>query len=586
MAITIFQSCKKRKRVPNIFNINNFATQTSSLGFHGPFRENIRLFLREYAETEDYKVQNNPIWCTLLLSESNGVVFPLYTLEESIKQSSHPFCNLCRCVGWSHHFVCKRRYHFIIPQHEKWIKPLNMDTLEHCDHILHGVVHCNGFGHLLSISGSKDGSNYLCEEQIMNLFDHLCTILHTQKISVHDVLVKRCMDLRLLHCVTYGCSWFGKWDYKFCHGSFGVTEHKYNRAIQILSSLELKRIIHDFGNTGRGRVIGKIIHLYMNASDTQLITISDLLQWGVQRLEQAAKAIFTTLEQRNASINSKAKISRRELRDEARKKIGDTGLLDFMIKHIHKIILDNRIVHRKINPATKLAEFSLEDDANGEVIQTRTEPEYHTSTLMPGQDVYADVLTLYKNVLLGYPESHTVSLAARAILDCKNFAKEWQFKESEDDNLMRLKCRVSPSYNELATQLTRPLPPAELIVAPKDVTVDELKLIVECSLRDTYCMMEKVVVKEIKMGQNQVFWGAGDVWVRGWGLDLDTELRFEGGADDWTVDCVCGAKDDDGERMVACDICQVWQHTRCNSIADNEVVPSVFKCRACTAAVA
>lgn len=456
---------------------------------------------------------------------------------------------------------------------------------------------------------------------------------------MHDVLVKRCMDLRLLHCVTYGCSWFGKWDYKFCHGSFGVTEHKYNRAIQILSSLELKRIIHDFGNTSRGRVIGKIIHLYMNASDTQLITISDLLQfllslaskptiqrktalalaalspnnstkttnddkipvefdsltsltensncrWGVQRLEQAAKAIFTTLEQRNASINSKAKISRRELRDEARKKIGDTGLLDFMIKHIHKIILDNRIVHRKINPATKLAEFALEDDANGEVIQTRTEPEYHIPTLMPGQDVYADVLTLYKNVLLGYPESHTVSLAARAILDCKNFAKEWQFKESEDDNLMRLKCRVSPSYNELATQLTRPLPPAELIVAPKDVTVDELKLIVECSLRDTYYMMEKVVVKEIKMGQNQVFWGAGDVWVRGWGLDLDTELRFEGGADDWTVDCVCGAKDDDGERMVACDICQVWQHTRCNSIADNEAVPSVFKCRACTAAVA
>ncbi|KAK9226538.1 hypothetical protein WN943_011586 [Citrus x changshan-huyou] len=409
-----------------------------------------------------------------------------------------------------------------------------MDTLEHCDHILHGVVHCNGFGHLLSISGSKDGSNYLCEQQIMNLFDRLCTILHTQKISVHDVLVKRCMDLRLLHCVTYGCSWFGKWDYKFCHGSFGVTEHK----------------------------------------------------WGVQRLEQAAKAIFTTLEQRNASTNSKAKISRRELRDEARKKIGDTGLLDFMIKHIHKIILDNRIVHRKINPATKLAEFALEDDANGEVIQTRTEPEYHIPTLMPGQDVYADVLTLYKNVLLGYPESHTVSLAARAILDCKNFAKEWQFKESEDDNLMRLKCRVSPSYNELATELTRPLPPAELIVAPKDVTVDELKLIVECSLRDTYCMMEKVVVKEIKMGQNQVFWGAGDVWVRGWGLDLDTELRFEGGADDWTVDCVCGAKDDDGERMVACDICQVWQHTRCNSIADNEAVPSVFKCRACTAAVA
>lgn len=27
--------------------------------------------------------------------------------------------------------------------------------------------------------------------------------------------------------------------------------------------------------------------------------------------------------------------------------------------------------------------------------------------------------------------------------------------------------------------------------------------------------------------------------------------------------CTCGVKDDDGERMIACDICQTWMHTRC-----------------------
>ena len=30
------------------------------------------------------------------------------------------------------------------------------------------------------------------------------------------------------------------------------------------------------------------------------------------------------------------------------------------------------------------------------------------------------------------------------------------------------------------------------------------------------------------------------VWVRGCGLDLDMKLRYQGGADDWTVDCGCG----------------------------------------------
>ncbi|GAB2236455.1 hypothetical protein Droror1_Dr00028099 [Drosera rotundifolia] len=43
-----------------------------------------------------------------------------------------------------------------------------------------------------------------------------------------------------------------------------------------------------------------------------------------------------------------------------------------------------------------------------------------------------------------------------------------------------------------------------------------------------------------------------------------------GGVDNWTVRCKCGSGDDDGERMVACDI---WQHTRSSGLGDNETVP-------------
>lgn len=42
-------------------------------------------------------------------------------------------------------------------------------------------------------------------------------------------------------------------------------------------------------------------------------------------------------------------------------------------------------------------------------------------------------------------------------------------------------------------------------------------------------------------------------------------------------------QDDDGERMIACDVCGVWSHTRCNDIADELDEPPAFVCRECAA---
>jgi hypothetical protein len=42
--------------------------------------------------------------------------------------------------------------------------------------------------------------------------------------------------------------------------------------------------------------------------------------------------------------------------------------------------------------------------------------------------------------------------------------------------------------------------------------------------------------------------------------------------------------DDDGERMVACDACGVWKHTRCEGVADDAPAPSAFVCGQCVAA--
>jgi hypothetical protein len=45
----------------------------------------------------------------------------------------------------------------------------------------------------------------------------------------------------------------------------------------------------------------------------------------------------------------------------------------------------------------------------------------------------------------------------------------------------------------------------------------------------------------------------------------------------------CGTTDDDGERMVACDVCGIWKHTRCCGIPDDDNEPETFKCSGCIA---
>ncbi len=61
-------------------------------------------------------------------------------------------------------------------------------------------------------------------------------------------------------------------------------------------------------------------------------------------------------------------------------------------------------------------------------------------------------------------------------------------------------------------------------------------------------------------------------------------LRTAGGPEDWLVACSCGVRDDDGERMAACDGCGAWAHTRCAGVRDEDPVPPLFLCAACTAA--
>ncbi|TYZ60877.1 hypothetical protein PybrP1_001449 [[Pythium] brassicae (nom. inval.)] len=57
--------------------------------------------------------------------------------------------------------------------------------------------------------------------------------------------------------------------------------------------------------------------------------------------------------------------------------------------------------------------------------------------------------------------------------------------------------------------------------------------------------------------------------------------------DEWYFECVCGVKGanlDDGNPMIECDRCHVWQHTLCNGVLDGDAAQKNYECSKCRSA--
>ncbi|KAE8697186.1 Detected protein of unknown function [Hibiscus syriacus] len=377
----------------------------------------------------------------------------------------------------------------------------------------------------------------------------------------------------------------------------GVLEENYDKAIEILSSKKLDKIIQDFSDRAQRRQIKCMVQHYRDLSESQLVTIRDLFKfmltiksrcalqkklvagttapsasvqknsislslhkdnskekysrckkftnviahmdsrWPAKRLEFAAEVIVDALKEHKSEVGHGG-MTRQDLRDAARMHIGDTGLLDYGLKSMNNVIVGCHIVRRGIN-STRVLEYTI-DDIDNPVKESEEKGEMHQKPLLdvspapiPGTDVYNDVVYLYNNTLMNYPESDLLELATQAVVDGKQF---------------NMPTEISPS--------------GELVTVPLHATVLDLKEAAEKALRDTYCIMDKFVVTEIdnldEMEDKDVMFGALE-----------------------SVRCQCGARDDDGERMIACDIHELWQHTRCCGIEDSEAVPPLFVCPEC-----
>ncbi|KAL8258027.1 hypothetical protein R6Q59_030068 [Mikania micrantha] len=634
--------CKKRKRVERVYKFKAFGEQGHPIESCGTFRDNVKALL-EYGNIEMAFVLNGMTFWSFQLEvhhhpPSNVLLF---VVEESIEGSLNRHCKHCIYVGWGDHMICNKKYHFLVPSKDTMTAFLNyegnhssivmgkLNFVELNGHTMHGVFHSNGFGHLLCVNGSEMGSD-LAGHLILDFWNRLCTCLQARKVSLIDLAKQKSMELRLLHGAAYGRSWFGNWGYQFGRGSFGVTRQMYQKSLEALQNIPLCILAHHISPSNMEIPI--LFSRYQTLSTRSLLTLGDLLRfmldlryrlpkesalntynprilvesscrWSPKRIEMAARVIVESLK--------KAKIrwvSRQEVRDAARAYVGDTGLLDFVLKSLGNHVVGKYLVRRCLNPVTKVLEYCLEDISNTLTNQeenivindSKLKARYKISRVQ----LMNDMSYIYRHILRGQTKEldrtimSTISLASRIVLDTKYFIKDYSTEifskfESEACEKFKLYCTIAIQdkgeiYEGEKKLITAPY---ETIMLRNNTTFDELIEEVEKTFKEIYWGLKSFmcgfiininpkgsdqVSRVTKSGSKLVFQGTLAE------MGVNHESIFESGSRQRLfVDCGCGAKDDDGERMVACDICEVWQHTRCLKIPNNEEIPNIYVCSRC-----
>ncbi|KAL5538969.1 hypothetical protein UlMin_043307 [Ulmus minor] len=591
-----------------------------------PFRKCIKEFLGRHA-----RLTLPPSLFPTLMAWRIALRLDLSTVsvdvvEEDVTTSRRPvYCDHCRVVGWSGHPVCRKRYHFII-RADKGESKMSSDAdaeaeaddeatiyqsnscLDDNKHLLHAVVHSNGFGHLLTLNGREGGSPSLAGLHIMDFWDRLSESLSVRKVSVMDVSKKYGLEYRLLHAVSKGHSWYGDWGYHFGAGCYALTQDAYRKAVDTLSAFPLSPFL--FHSRQPPTRLHAVISFYQSLSNTEFATFKDLFScllsllrrmrssdhphslasnilcaWTRNDVECLQQAMIKLL------LASAAWVSRRAL-EGAMCKAASSELLDYSLKHLGGKASVNGFVRSRFNPSSTVVEYRLEPWTSMNSISDM-DLNYPSK-----EQVICDLKFLYESLL--HPNTMTIYKhqrmrdqvidSATKLLDCKQFMKFYKPEKMtvEIPRAIQLWCHV-----QLADQPKgEPVIPPELVVLPHNATVADLKSAATQAFQEVYVMFKRFQAEKlVEYGSiadsftlKFLVGSGGSILIEGkcqakYGL---TRFRLERGVETWTVDCTCGAKDDDGERMLACDTCSVWQHTRCLGIDSSNAIPSKFVCMRCT----
>ncbi|XVF63452.1 hypothetical protein PTKIN_Ptkin09bG0088100 [Pterospermum kingtungense] len=642
--------------LPDFFAFPSLSASGSGCGGGGPFRVAIRGFLSSHARlTTAYAPPVLPCLMTWQIlfrvcdfvtdaprDSLPATVVALYVVEEDVTRSSRSvYCDQCRVVGWSGHPVCRKRYHFILRSCDNGMNastcsgctnPLLISESRNCKccyntddeqweysqledntHLLHGVVHSNGYGHLLTVNGREGGSNVLSGSDIMNFWDKLCTALSVRKVTVMDVSKKYGMEYRLLHAITRGHSWYGNWGYEFGSGSYALTQDSYKRAVDNLSSIPLSALLFQ-GRESRTR-LQNIISFYQSLSCSELLTLKDLFSflqrliteshktpmpktskmsesstnvlcaWTINDVESVQHAIIKVL---MAAAGGSNWVTRRALKG-VMCKTASLELLDYCLKHLRgKLAANGKVVEARCNPNSSDIEFRLQP------LHSFNYESSLDSSCPSEEHIKGDLKFLFDSLfhpetMMTYRAHATRELvidSTTKLLDCKQFVKDYK-PYAHNPFAIRIWCHFE--FSDPAKD--DPVPPPELICLPLNATIGDLKTEATKAFEDVYAMFKRFQVEKLldygsvedNITLKLLIGTTGSVRVQGrcpskHGLN---RFRMERGTENWTVDCTCGTKDDDGERMLACDTCGVWQHTRCAGIDNADMIPTKFICRRC-----
>jgi hypothetical protein len=434
------------------------------------------------------------------------------------------------------------------------------------------------------------------------------------------------MELRLLLGVAHGDTWFGRWGYRFGRPSYGVALPSYQQSLHALQSMPLGALVGHLSCFGQELPL--VVNKYQAISGHKLLNLGDLVRfmlelrtrlpatsvtamdyrgimseascrWSAKRVDMAARAVVDALRRTDPPARW---VTRQEVRDAARAYIGDTGLLDFVLKSLGNHIVGKYVVRRAMNPVTKVLEYCLEDVSNalpsvGGKMRMRFQ--------LTRTQLMRDLTHLYRH-LLKEPTTAgafgAIPVAVQMVLDTKHFVKDYHegFATIDDGGIGRVNINLCCTLfvKNGGPELTAPY---ELVTVPAHATVGELKWEVQQLFRETYLGLRTFTAESIVglggAGQDAspvlgVIDIGSTVVVEGRIVVDDQQQADKGGAampvtegggdaGERVVDCECGADDDDGERMVCCDICEAWQHTRCAGIKDAEEVPHIFLCSRC-----
>ncbi|OIV90702.1 hypothetical protein TanjilG_15088 [Lupinus angustifolius] len=645
---------------PSLVTTENFAGE--------PFRTNVRSFLTKHAllPPPSALFPHLMTWQILFrigdltdgFPESVPAVVCLDVVEEDVARSRSVYCDQCRVFGWSGHPVCGKRYHFIIKADgssiggyhkpcmccgdilhlsESRCKSCNHVTttddvedwvyhqLENTTHLLHGVVHANGYGHLLRVNGREGGSRFLSGCHIMDFWDRLCKTLGVRKVSVMDVSKKYGLDYRLLHAIMKGHPWYGDWGYEFGSGSYCLTQEAYKNAVENLSNLPLSIFLSN-GQNLHSR-LQDMLSYYQSLSEHKLVNMRDLFcflmylikdvhktvpkvddinckkrrfnasgissSWEKNDIECVKEAMLRVLR----AVSGSNWVSWRAVRG-AVCKVASPELLDYCLGELEgKVVCGGMVVNTRCNPQTGTLECRLEaanDSCYGIIANNNS-----SGLKFPSEENLLQCLKylyesmLHPQMMLKYVTEETripALTSAQKLLDCKQFVKAYspEMFPVSDFYKIRIPCQVElADESEDCAGRT----PPELIVLPMNATLYDLKVEATNAFQDVYLMFRRFQVDELlgyrgvdDSTQVMLLLGSKEtVCMRGRFIGKNglNKFRMERGLERWTLDCSCGAKDDDGERMLACDICEVWRHTRCSDIHDTDPVPACFVCPKC-----